>query len=59
MLYIWTLDSHFLLGPFTTRAKAHAYAKKHGYTSYQIRADAVAQQRNIHQTLTLVPTEDR
>jgi hypothetical protein len=59
MWFIWTLDSHELLGPFTTQNRAHLYALKNSRTSYQLQRDAICQQRHIHQTLTLVPCEDR
>lgn len=59
MVFIWTLDSHELLGPFTSRDKAHGYAKAHNRTSYQLKTDSLCQQQHIHTTLILVPTEWR
>jgi hypothetical protein len=59
MYYIFTLDSHELLGPFMSRDKAHAYAKEFNRTSYRIDTDTVAQQIHIHRQLTLVPSQYR
>ena len=36
MVYMWTLDSHELLGPFGNDEAAHCYAMENRYSSYML-----------------------
>ena len=58
MYFVFTLGSHEAFGPFTSRERAHLWARSH-VGAYQVLVDGKAQQYCETASLRLVPLIDR